>query len=259
MDYETLLLERDGNIARLTLNRPQRANTINVQLMADMNVALDEISADREIRCVILTGAGKYFCAGADLRSMGANPPRGTTLNFISHLEDIAVPVICAINGSAVGGGCEIALACDIRVMSDNAQIGLPEIRFGALPAGGGTQRLPRLVGPGVAKELIFSGVPIQAEEALRIGLVNRVATPEDLMSTCEELAGVFTERARYALSAAKYLINEGMKMDLEPALKLEQRIIAKMASGKERQEAVKQAMETQATYANIFSKPDKG
>jgi enoyl-CoA hydratase len=131
-------------------------------------------------------------------------------------------------------------------------------LRFGALPAGGGTQRLPRLVGPSIAKELIFSGVPISGQEALRIGLVNRVVPPEDLLSTCEEMAAVFGERPRYALSAAKYLINEGMKMDLEPALKLEHRIIAKMASAKERQEAVQKAMATQATYANIFSKPDK-
>jgi enoyl-CoA hydratase len=222
-----------------------------------VNRALDEVAADREIHCLILTGAGKHFCAGADLRGMGAEAPRGTTVNFISHLEDVGVPVICAINGSAMGGGCEIALACDIRVMSRSAKIGMPEIRFGALPAGGGTQRLPRLVGPAIAKQLIFSGVPIDADEALRIGLVNRVEDPQGLLSACEEMAAVFVERPRYALAAAKYLINEGMKMDLEPALKLEHRIIAKMASPKERQEAVQKAMATQATYANIFSKPD--
>jgi enoyl-CoA hydratase/carnithine racemase len=241
-------------IAYLTLNRPDRANTINAQLADEVNRALDEVAADRELRVVILTGAGKHFCGGADLRGMGAGSGlRRTTVDFISHIEQVPVPVIAAINGAAMGGGCEIALACDLRVMSESAQIGTPEIRFGALPAGGGTQRLPRLIGPARAKQLIFSGLPIGANEALQIGLVNRVTSPEALLPACEEIAHVLAERAAYALAAAKFLINQALQTDLESGLKLERMIIARMASPKQREEAVKQAMSSQATYANIF------
>jgi enoyl-CoA hydratase len=241
-------------VAYLTLNRPKRANTITDRLGAEINHALDEIAADKEIHAIILTGAGKHFCAGADLREPTSGG-RVSVVSFISHLEDVRVPVICAINGSAVGGGCEIALACDIRIAAEGIKLGLPEISFGALPAGGGTQRLPRLVGSARAKELILTGLPIEADEALRIGLVNHVVPAAELMPRCEEMAAVFAQRARFALSAAKYLINEGVKLDLEAGLKLEHQVIGKMASKQERAEAVKRAMETQATYANIFSK----
>jgi enoyl-CoA hydratase/carnithine racemase len=257
VEYETILVEKRAGIAYLTLNRPERANTINGQLGSDINAALDDFSSDGETRVVILTGAGRHFCGGADLRAAfeGSNRPRVSGLSFISHLEQIELPVIAAINGAAMGGGCEIALSCDIRVISETAQIGLPEIRFGALPAGGGTQRLPRLVGPGIAKELIYTGLPISAQEALRIGLVNRVASPEQLIKTCEEIAEVLIERARFALSAAKFLINEGMQTDLETGLKLERRIIDKMATDQEKAMERDRAAATQKTYANIFRK----
>ncbi|MGE3601508.1 MAG: enoyl-CoA hydratase/isomerase family protein, partial [Dehalococcoidia bacterium] len=172
-----------------------------------------------------------------------------------SRFAVIPPPGIAAINGAAMGGGCEIALACDIRVMSTSAQIGVPEIRFGALPAGGGTARLPRTVGMGKAKELIYSGLPIPAEEAERIGLVNKAVPPEELMATAEAMARVFQERAAYALSAAKFLLNRGRDVDTTTALALERRIIATMASPEERAAARDQAAATQATYANIFGK----
>jgi enoyl-CoA hydratase len=146
MEYETILFEKRARVAHLTLNRPKRANTITDRLGAEINHALDEIAADKEIHAIILTGAGKHFCAGADLREPTSGG-RVSVVSFISHLEDVRVPVICAINGSAIGGGCEIALACDIRIAAEGIKLGLPEISFGALPAGGGTQRLPRLVG----------------------------------------------------------------------------------------------------------------
>ena len=254
MEYETILFEKKACVAHLALNRPKRANTITDRLGAEINHALDEIAADKEIHAVILTGSGKHFCAGADLREPTSGG-RVSVVSFISHLEDVRVPVICAINGSAMGGGCEIALACDIRIAAEGVKLGLPEISFGALPAGGGTQRLPRLVGAAKAKELILTGLPIDADEALRIGLVNHVVPADELLPRCEEMAEVFAQRARFALSAAKYLINEGVKLDLEAGLKLEHQVIGRMASKQERAEAVKQAMETQATYANIFSK----
>ena len=175
MKYETIILDRKDGIGYLTLNRPDRANTISLQLMHDVVSAMEQVEADPEYRVVILTGAGKHFCGGADLRDFaeraqqraasGAERSGGGDFvtprrDIFSALEESRVPVIAAINGAAMGGGCEIALACDVRVISDTATIGLPEIRFGALPAGGGTQRLPRLVGAGIAKEMIFSGLP---------------------------------------------------------------------------------------------------
>ena len=153
-----------------------------------------------------------------------------------------------------MGGGCEIALACDVRVISDTATVGLPEIRFGALPAGGGTQRLPRLVGAGVAKEMIFSGLPWTAEEAFRVGLVNRVVPAAELIKECEKIAGVFVERAAYALKTAKQLINRGVELPLKDALALERKMIAEMATPDERKKAQEQAAATQKTYARIFS-----
>jgi enoyl-CoA hydratase len=271
VNYETIILERKEGIGYLTLNRPERANTISFQLMHDVVSAMDEVENDPAYRVVILTGAGpKHFCGGADLRDFAerakqraaGGASREGNRDFVtpgrdlfSALEESRVPVIAAINGAAMGGGCEIALACDIRVIAHTATIGLPEIRFGALPAGGGTQRLPRLVGPGVAKEMILSGLPWTPEEALRVGLVNRVAPAADLIKVCEEMANVFVERAGYALKTAKALINRGMDMNLKDALALERKMIAEMATPEERRKAQEQAAATQKTYARIFNR----
>ena len=269
MKYETIILERKDGIGYLTLNRPDRANTISLQLMRELVSAMEEVEADPDYRVVVLTGAGKHFCGGADLRdfaerareraSSGAERQGGGDFvtpqrDLFSALEESRVPVIAAINGAAMGGGCEIALACDVRVISDTASIGLPEIRFGALPAGGGTQRLPRLVGPGVAKEMIFSGLPWTAEEAFRVGLVNRVAPAADLIRECEKIAAVYVERAAYALKTAKQLVNRGVELPLKDAIALERKMIAGMATPEERRKAQEQAAATQKTYARIFS-----
>ncbi|HTR61249.1 MAG TPA: enoyl-CoA hydratase/isomerase family protein [Candidatus Binataceae bacterium] len=272
MNYETIILERKEGIGYLTLNRPERANTISLQLMIDVVNAMEEVDKDPEYRVVILTGAGgKHFCGGADLRDFaerarqrgqsGGQPGAGAG-DFVSPrrdlftaLEESRVPVIAAINGAAMGGGCEIALACDIRLIADNATIGLPEIRFGALPAGGGTQRLPRLVGSGIAKEMIFSGLPWTPDQAYRVGLVNRIVPAADLIASCEEIARVYIERAAYALKTAKALINKGMDMTLKDGLALERKMIAEMATPEERRKAQDAAAATQKTYARIFSK----
>jgi enoyl-CoA hydratase/carnithine racemase len=269
MKYETIILERKEGIGYLTLNRPDRANTISLQLMHEVVSAMDELEADPEYRVVILSGAGKHFCGGADLRdfaqrareraSSGAKRRGGGDFvtpqrDLFSALEESRVPVIAAINGAAMGGGCEIALACDVRVISETASIGLPEIRFGALPAGGGTQRLPRLVGDGVAKEMIFSGLPWTPEEAFRVGLVNRVAPAAELINECEKMARVYVERAAYALKTAKQLVNRGVELPLKDALALERKMIAEMATPDERRKAQEQAAATQKTYARIFS-----
>ncbi|MDO8431177.1 MAG: enoyl-CoA hydratase/isomerase family protein [Candidatus Binatus sp.] len=259
MAYETVLLDKKDGIAYLTLNRPERANTISAQLAHDVLGAVEDVEADSACRVIIVTGAGeRHFCGGADLRDPavqkgglgGAAFPRR---DFITALETCRVPVIAAINGAAMGGGCEIALACDIRVIADTATIGLPEIRFGALPAGGGTQRLPRLVGAGFAKEMIFSGLPWTAQDAYRVGLVNRVVPAAQLIGACEEMARVFIERAAYALKAAKILINTGVELPLTDALKYERKLIAGMATSDERRQAQQAAAASQATYARIF------
>ena len=272
MNYETIILERKDRIGYLTLNRPERANTISLQLMIDVVTAMEEVDQDPEYRVVILTGAGgKHFCGGADLRDFaerarqrgasGGQPGAGgggfvsPRRDLFTALEESRVPVIAAINGAAMGGGCEIALACDIRVIADTATIGLPEIRFGALPAGGGTQRLPRLVGAGIAKEMIFSGLPWTPEQAYRVGLVNRVVAAADLMKSCEEIARVYLERAAYALKTAKALIDKGMDLTLKEGLALERKMIAEMATPEERRKAQDAAAATQKTYARIFGK----
>jgi len=270
MKYQTIILERKGGIGYLTLNRPERANTISFQLMIDVVNAMEEVEKDPEFRVIIVTGAGgKHFCGGADLRdfaerareakSAGERQGGGDFVSprrdLFSALEESRVPVIAAINGAAMGGGCEIALACDIRLIADTATVGLPEIRFGALPAGGGTQRLPRLVGPGLAKEMIFSGLPYTADDALRIGLVNKVVPAADLIPESEKIAGVYIERAAYALKTAKALINRGVELPLKDALALERKMIAEMATPEERKKAQDQAAATQKTYARIFSK----
>jgi enoyl-CoA hydratase len=190
--------------------------------------------------------------SGAERRGSGdfVTPQR----DLFTALEESRVPIIAAINGAAMGGGCEVALACDVRIISDTATIGLPEIRFGALPAGGGTQRLPRLVGTGVAKEMIFGGLPWTAAEALRIGLVNRVVAPAELIKECEKMASVFVERAAYALKTAKQLVNRGVELSLKDGLALERKMIAEMATPEERKQAQEQAAATQKTYARIFS-----
>jgi enoyl-CoA hydratase/carnithine racemase len=270
MKYETIILDRKDGIGYLKLNRPDRANTISLQLMHDVVSAMEQVEADEEYRVVIVTGAGKHFCGGADLRdfaeraqqraSSGSERQGGGDFvtprrDIFSALEESRVPVIAAINGAAMGGGCEIALACDLRVISDTATIGLPEIRFGALPAGGGTQRLPRLVGAGIAKEMIFSGLPWTPEEAFRVGLVNRVTPAAELIKECEKMAGVYLERAAYALKTAKQLINRGVELPLKDALALERKMIAEMATPEERKKAQDQAAATQKTYARIFEK----
>ncbi len=269
MAYETVILERKGGIGYLTLNRPERANTISFQLMHDVVGAMEEVENDPEYRVVILTGAGgKHFCGGADLRDFAERarnraaggeakdrPPAPPRRDLFGALEESRVPVIAAINGAAMGGGCEIALACDIRAIADTATIGLPEIRFGALPSGGGTQRLPRLVGTGVAKEMILSGLAYTAQEAFRVGLVNKIAPAAELIAECEKIAGTYIERAAYALKTAKALINLGMELSLKDAIALERKMIAEMATPEERRNAQEQAAATQKTYARIFNK----
>ncbi len=258
VDFETILFDVTDEIATITINRPERANTISPGLTADITAAVDSIAADEGVRAVILTGAGRHFCGGADLRAMGGGGRSGIPgRNLFSQFESLRQPVIAAINGAAMGGGCELALACDIRVMALEAQIGTPEIKFGALPAGGGTQRLARMVGVGMAKELVMTGEPISAERAREIGLVNSVVPGAQLMDEARRYAGVFVQRAPFALATAKQLVLKSVDVELQVGLMMESNAISAMATPEERGQERERAAANSDTYKRIFAQSD--
>ncbi len=226
MDYSSLLLTREEDIAIVTFNRPKVLNALNHVTMEELSAVLDELADESDIRCIILTGAGeKAFVAGADINELraiasvadgAAFAAKGQTVLF--KVENFDKPVIAAINGYALGGGCELAMACDIRVAADSARLGQTEINLGIIPGWGGTQRLPRLVGKGRAKWLILTGDMISAQEALRIGLVDFVVGADMLMETAKELAHKIASKAPLALAWAKRSINVGAETDLVTA-----------------------------------------
>lgn len=230
MDYQAIEFERKDGIAYVTLNRPEALNARNRRMREELIDAVTVVRADPEVRAVILTGAGeRAFSAGRDLKEAarektGVVAARQQKLE-VSDTEMIArlpKPVIAAINGYALGGGCELALACDIRVAVEGAKLGLPEVSRGMIPGSGGTQRLSRVVGLGKALELILTGGVIDAEEALRIGLVNRVAPREGLMAAAEEYARAIARQAPVAVVFAKEAVREGYEMSLDDGLRLE-------------------------------------
>jgi len=223
MDYQNILVTREEDIAIITFNRPKVLNALNRATMAELSAAADELESDENVRCIILTGAGeKAFVAGADIRELQAIESAAEGAAFAAQgqsilfkIENLSKPVIAAINGYALGGGCELAMACDIRIAADTAKLGQPEINLGIIPGYGGTQRLPRLVGKGYAKWLILSGDMISAQEALRIGLVEMVVPAEELMTKARELAHRIARKAPLAVACAKTSINVGSETDL--------------------------------------------
>ncbi len=227
---ETMLnIEKENQVTTLTLNRPQVMNAFNFQLLHELKEQIDALRFDSDNRVVIITGAGeKAFCSGADLKERASLPPAKvkeyifTIRSLFTSIEQLNKPVIAAVGGIALGGGTELALACDIRIASDNATMGLTETRLAIIPGAGGTQRLPRIVGKGKAKELIFTGKRVGAQEALAIGLVNQVVPREGLMAACRELAGQICETGPIAIEQAKYAINYGMETDLHSGLAME-------------------------------------
>ncbi len=226
--------EQNGHIAVLTLNRPEALNALNSAVLAELGETLEQIAKSDDIYCVILTGEGaKSFVAGADIAEM-ANIDRKGGADFSAlgnavfrKLETLPMPVIAAVNGFALGGGCELAMACDIRICSENALFGQPEVGLGITPGFGGTQRLARLVGMGMAKQMIFAATNISAEEALRIGLVNAVYPAETLMEEAMKLACRIAKQAPIAVRNAKRAVNEGMQTDIESGIQIEIRAFA--------------------------------
>jgi enoyl-CoA hydratase len=230
MDKDKVLLaeERDG-IAVLTLNRPEVMNSFNLALLHALKDEIEALKFNKKIRVVIITGAGqKAFCAGADLKERTSYTEVQvkkfifTIRNLFTDIESLNMPVIAAVNGIALGGGTELALACDIRISSMNASMGLTETRLAIIPGAGGTQRLPRLIGRGKAKELIFTGRRIDAQEALQIGLVNQISEPESLLEDCFKMAAMICETGPIAIEQAKYAINYGLETDLHTGLSIE-------------------------------------
>ena len=228
MVSKTILFENQDGVCLFTLNRPKRLNAMTYELAIEFEYALNEIEADDQVRVVILTGAGRAFCAGADINSI-VDPaekllPIFKPYHFLNKLYDLEKPTIAAIHGPCNGGGLELALCCDFRIASEDSTFGLGEVKLGYMPAAGGTIRLPRLIGPGRAKEMLYFGNRMDAHEAERIGLVNKVVAEGELMSEAGRWAAELMDRAPLSLKMIKSCVNQGGKMDLAGALAYERR-----------------------------------
>lgn len=239
-------MEVENEIAVVTINRPKSLNALNSETLAELNTCLAEIEGRTDIKVVILTGSGsKSFVAGADISEMvNATPAEGRAMGLLAReafgrLENMPQVTIAAVNGFALGGGCEISMACDIRVAAENAKFAQPECGLGILPGFGGTQRLARLVGKGRAKEMIFTCDMIDAQDAYRIGLANHVVPQEELLDYCKAMAGRIMKNAPYAVSLAKQVINSGADMDLDNGLKLEANIFGLSFSTEDKKEGM--------------------
>lgn len=229
MNYENIIFEAKEGIATITFNRPKALNALNNALLEELSHALDEVAVDEEIRVLVLTGAGdKAFVAGADISELATfNALQARFFSrkgheIIDKFQNLSIPVVAAVNGYALGGGTEIALACDFVYASENAMFGLPEITLGIIPGFGGTQRLPRLIAKNMAKELIYTGKMISASEAKDIGLVNKVCAPENLMADVLKTAGKMVSMGKVSLRAAKSAVNTGLEADLATGCNIE-------------------------------------
>ena len=251
MGYENILYQVEEGIATVTFNRPKALNALNAALIGDLSDALDKIAADEDIRVLVLTGAGdKAFVAGADITELATFNPLSAKhfatfgQNVINKLQNLPIIVIAAVNGFALGGGTEIAIACDFIYASENAKFGQPEINLGLIPGFGGTQRLPRLVGTNMAKELIYTGKMISAAEGNQIGLVNKVVAPDQLMDEVMKVAKEIAAKGKVSLRAAKQAINSGINADLSTGLNIEIDAFALAYSSSDAKEGTKAFLE---------------
>ena len=246
MDMKNIVVEKENQIATVTINRPKALNALNKDTLLELLCCFQGLAEDSEIKVVILTGAGeKAFVAGADISFMQQlNASEGREFGRLGHkvmnaIENSPQPVIAAVNGFALGGGCELSLACDMRFASDNAKFGQPEVNLGVIPGFGGTQRLPRLIGKGLANELLFSGNIIDAVEALRIGLINRIFPQENLLDECKKLAATISSRSPAAVRLCKEVVNNGVEMDLARGCSYEADLFALCFSNEEQKEGM--------------------
>jgi enoyl-CoA hydratase len=249
-NYETILVDRRDRVAIITINRPEKRNALNIQTRAEGAAILDELRNDDSIRVVIFTGAGdKAFIAGADIAEFAgrtALQQRAIMLErgLFNAIDTFPKPVIAMVNGYCLGGGCELALACDIRIASETASFGQPEINLGIIPGGGGTQRLPRLVGEGKAMEMILTGEIINAQEAFRCGLVNQVVPADHLEAKTMEVANRIAEKSPIALRLAKEAVKLASRSNLDEGLRREVDLFALCFSSEDKDEGVKAFLE---------------
>lgn len=244
MTFDNLLLERDGAVAIVTINRPKVLNALNTQTMDELRHAVLDLKSDASVRVLILTGAGeKAFVAGADINELAVQTPTSgrehalAGQHVLDLIENMGKPVIAAINGFALGGGCELAMACTLRLAADTARLGQPEIALGLIPGYAGTQRLPRIVGKGKAMEMILTGTPITAEEAYRIGLVNRVVAAAELMTEARALAGQLAKSAPIAMRYIINAVNKGIEIPFAEACQYEATLFGLVASTEDMRE----------------------
>jgi len=249
-NYETILIEKRASVALLTINRPDKLNALNSKIHAEGIAALDELKKDEAVRVLVITGAGeKSFIAGADISEF-AGQTAHTQRNLFyertlfNSLDTFPKPVIAMINGFCLGGGCELALACDIRTASERARFGQPEINLGIIPGGGGTQRLTRLVGEGKAMEMILTGDMIDAAAALNLGLVNHVFAPEELETKTLEMANKIAEKSPIALQMAKEAVKLASRSNLDEGLRREVDLFAVCFSTEDKEEGVNAFLE---------------
>jgi enoyl-CoA hydratase len=254
MTYENILLEKKDAIAYVTVNRPKVLNALNLATMKELGAAFNEIKTDAAIRAAILTGAGeKAFVAGADISELAQQDAvsgkeyahRGQAV--LDLIENLGKPVIACINGFALGGGCELALACTLRLASDQARLGQPEVKLGIIPGYGGTQRLPRLVGKGLAMQMVLAGEMITAQEAHRIGLVNEVTAAAELIPRAEAIAAKIIANAPLAVQYAMEAVNKGMEMTLAEGLYLEETLFGVCCATEDKKEGTTAFLEKRA------------
>lgn len=243
--YQHLNYEVKDGIAFVTVNRPKSLNALSNEVLDELYAAFTAVNNDPKVKAAILTGEGKAFVAGADISEMvNLTTLEGRAMmikgqNVMNLIETIEKPVIGAINGFALGGGCELAMACDIRIASEAAKFGQPEVNLGIIPGFGGTQRLPRLVGKGMGKYLIMTAEMIDAQEAYRIGLVEKVVPAEELMGTAEKVAKTIMSKAPIAISAAKLAINNGISLDVKTGVAYEGEALVGPFSSEDRKEGM--------------------
>ncbi len=250
MELNTLLYEKEAGIATITLNRPQTLNALNDELISELSMLMDVIGADHEVKAVIITGGEKAFAAGGDILFMST----ADSLQAERFVESIKIafdkiyhldkPVIAAISGLALGGGSELALTCDIRIAAEGSMIGQPEINLGIIPGAGGTQRLTRAVGAGWAKHLIMTGLPVDADTALKIGLVTAVVPKAQLLNEAKKMAGIMASKSLVAMKAAKKCLNLSLDVDLASGLTYEIKTWSALFSTEDQKEGMKAFLE---------------
>lgn len=244
--YDTLKYRKSKGIGTLTINRPKNMNALNTQVLTELNSILDDIDKDIEVQVLIVTGSGeKAFVAGADIKEMKEkNVLEGRDFSafgnkVFSKLENLRLPSIAAVNGFALGGGCELAMACDVRIGAENAKFGQPEVGLGIIPGFGGTQRLSRIVGFSKAKELIYTAQTVSAEEALKINLLNKITESSQLIPEAELMAQTIMKQAPLAIEASKKAINRGYEMDLSHALEMEAELFGGLFATEDQKEGM--------------------